>query len=762
MMVVARVLALGLVMLAPSLAVLKPGPLLAQEQVARIERIQVEGNQRIEEQTILGYLGVQPGDPFDPAALDRGLKALFATGLFEDVRLERRDGVLVVRVVENPIVARVAFEGNSAIDDEQLRAEVGIAPRSVFSRRRVQDAVRRILDLYRRNGRYAARVDPKIIRRPQNRVDLVFEIQEGPVTRVCGIAFVGNRAFADSTLRGVITTRETAWYRFFTGADVYDPDRIELDKERLRRYYRARGYAEFEVVTTTAQLSPDGRCYYITFAVDEGPRYRFGRIELVSDIPELEPEQLRKLITVREGGIYDADEIERTVQAITEQLGELGYAFARIEPEERFDREKRIIDVLFRISRGPRVYVERIEIRGNVRTLDRVIRREFRLAEGDPFNAAKLRRSIQRIRNLGYFSKVDVRTRQGSAPDRLVVDVEVEEQPTGELSFGGGYSTAEGFLADARLAERNLLGRGQKLDLAFTVSGRTTRFDFSFTEPWLFGYELSAGIDLFHTVTDFQSEASFDQRRTGGRLRFGYPLSEFLRHSVRYAFRRIEIDNVDPAASAFIRAEQGSRITSAIGQTLTWDRRDNVFLPNEGFVVRLDQDFAGLGGDNRWIKHQLRAAWYYSIVPDVVVNLGVRAGHILGLGKDVRLADRFFIGGQTLRGFRFGGIGPRDRTTGDALGGNLYYVGTAELRFPLGLPKELRMFGRTFVDAGSLTDIDVSGPALVDSGDIRVSAGVGVSWISPLGPLSLDFAQPLVKDDEDETERFRLSFGTRF
>ncbi len=728
----------------------------------RIREIVVEGNRRVEDATVLGYLAVRPGDPFDPDRLDRSLKTLFATGLFEDVRLERRGDVLVVRVVENPVVSRVAFEGNSAIDDEQLRAEVGIAPRSVFSRRRVQEAVERILDLYRRNGRYAARVEPKIIRRPQNRVDLVFEIREGPVTRVCGIAFVGNRAFSDSTLRGVVSTRETAWYRFFSSADVYDPDRVELDKERLRRHYRARGYAEFEVTAVTAQLGPDGRCYYLTFAVDEGPRYRFGKVELVSDIPELEPEKLRRLVEVREGGIYDADAIERTVQAITEKLGELGYAFARIEPEERLDREKRVVDIVFRISRGPRVYVERIEIRGNVRTLDRVIRREFRLAEGDPFNASLLRRSIQRVRNLGYFSRVDVRTRQGSAPDRLVVEVEVEEQPTGELSFGGGYSTAEGFLADARLSERNLLGRGQKLDLSFTVSGRTTRFDFSFTEPYFLGHELSAGIDLFHTVTDFQTEASFDQRRDGGRIRVGYPLSEFLRHSVRYALRRIEIDNVDPAASAFIRREQGGRVTSAIGHTLKWDRRDNVFLPSEGFVVRIDQDFAGLGGDNRYVRHELRAAWYYSVVPDVVVNLGIRAGHILGLGGDVHLADRFFIGGSTLRGFRFAGIGPRDRTTGDALGGNLYYVGTAELRFPLGLPKELRMFGRAFVDAGTLTDVDVSGPNLVDSGDVRVGAGVGVSWVSPLGPLSIDFAQAVVKNDEDETERFRLSFGTRF
>lgn len=737
-------------------------PAAGQQQAPVIERIEIEGNQRVEDATILQYLAVKPGEPADPERLERSLRNLFATGLFEDVRIDRRDGTLVVRVKENPVVNEVAFEGNSAISDEDLAAEVDIRPRSVFSRRRIQEAVERILELYRRKGFYAARVTPEVIERPQNRVDVVFTIQEGPVTRVCGIAFVGNRAFSDSALRGVIETRETAWYRFFTESDRYDPDRVELDKERLRRHYRAHGYAEFEVTSVNAQLSPDGRCFYLTFAVDEGPKYTIGKVEVVSDIPDLDPKELQALVRVREGQVYNADEIEATVQAITDRLGELGYAFARVEPEEKLDRERGVADIVFRVSQGPRVYVERIEIRGNVRTLDRVIRREFRLAEGDPFNPVLLRRSIQRVRNLGYFSKVDVRTVQGSAPDRLVVIVEVQEQSTGELSFGAGFSTAEGFLADVRLSERNLLGTGRSLGLSTTLSGKSTRFDFSFTEPWFLGYEVRAGVDLFHVVTDFQSEGSFDQRRTGGQLRLGYPLTEFVRHDLRYALRRIEIDNIDPTASVFIRREKGSRVTSAIGHTLTWDRRDNVFLPNEGFFVQIEQDLAGLGGDNRWIRHEGTAAFYYSVVPDVVVSLRGQAGHIFGLGEDVHLSDRFFIGGTTLRGFRFGGLGPRDSDTRDALGGNLYYVGTAEVRFPLGLPEELRIFGRAFVDAGSLTDIDASGPTLVDTGNLRVGAGVGVSWLSPLGPISIDFAQALAKDRLDETERFRLSFGTRF
>ena len=738
-------------------------PATAQPAGGVIRDIRVEGNQRVETETVESYLRVRRGDPFDSALLDDSLRSLFATGLFDDVSLERQGDVLVVRVVENPIINRVAFEGNRRISDEELEAEVRLRPRTVFSRAAVQSAVERILELYRRNGRYAATVEPKIIELDQNRVDLVFEIEEGPLTKVCGITFIGNTQYADSTLRGTIRTVESAWYRFFTNEDTYDPDRVDFDKELLRRFYQARGYAEFKVLSAVAELSPDGRCFYITFTLEEGPQYRFGKIAIDSRLRDLEPEQLRSFVTTREGGIYDADAIEATVQALTDEVGKLGYAFARIEPVQDIDRDNLTVDVTYRIDEGPRVYVERIDIKGNVRTLDSVIRREFRLAEGDPFNTVLLRRSIQRVRNLDFFEKVDVRTRQGSAPDRIIVEVDVAEKSTGSLSFGAGYSTADGPLADIRLSEENLLGRGQALLLSFTVSERRQRIEFSFTEPYFLDRDVAAGIDLAHTQSDFQTESSFDETVTRGRLRASYELTEYLRHSVRYTLKNSDIRNVDNDASDFIKQEEGERLTSAIGQTFTYDRRDTRFLPSEGYVLRLDQDIAGLLGDSKYVRHELRADFYYSVAPDIVLNLGGAAGYVFGFaGEDVHLSDRFFLGGSSFRGFAAAGIGPRDTDTGDALGGNLYYVGTAEIRFPLGLPKELRMFGRAFVDAGSLTDIDVSGSQLEDSGNIRVSAGVGLSWLSPLGPLAIDLAQALVKDDEDDTETFRLSFGTRF
>ncbi len=738
-------------------------PVTAQQPGEVIRDIVVEGNQRVEKETVESYLRVRRGDPFDPVRLDDSLRSLFATGLFDDVAIERRGEVLVVRVVENPIINRVAFEGNRRIGDEELEAEVRLRPRTVFSRAAVQSAVERILELYRRNGRYAVTVEPKIIELEQNRVDLVFEIQEGPLTRVCGITFIGNSEYADSTLRGTIRTVESAWYRIFTSEDTYDPDRVEFDKELLRRFYQARGYAEFKVLSAVAELTPDGRCFYITFTLEEGPRYRFGRITVDSRLRDLDPEQLLAFVATEEGDLYNAEEIENTVQALTDEVGRLGYAFARIEPVQNLDRENLTVDVTYRIDQGPRVYVERIDIRGNVRTLDSVIRREFRLAEGDPFNTVLLRRSIQRIRNLDFFEKVDVRTRQGSAPDRIIVDVEVAEKSTGSLSFGAGFSTVDGPLADVRLSEENLLGRGQSLLLSFTVSARRQRIEFSFTEPYFLDRDLAAGIDLARTESDFQTESSFDETLTRGRVRASYALTEYLRHSVRYTLKHSDIRDVDNDASDFIKDEQGERLTSAIGQTFTYDRRDTRFLPSEGYVIRLDQDIAGLLGDSKYVRQELKADYYFSILPEVVLNLGGAAGYVFGFaGEDVHLTERFFLGGSSFRGFAAAGIGPRDTATDDALGGNLYYVGTAEIRFPLGLPKELRVFGRAFVDAGTLTDIDVSGSDLEDSGNIRVSAGVGLSWLSPLGPLAIDIAQALVKDDEDDTETFRLSFGTRF
>ena len=728
-----------------------------------VRQILVQGNERIEPSTVESYLTVRVGDAYNAQKIDESIKSLYATGLFDDVTIDPQGDVLVVKVVENPIINRIAFEGNKRLDTKVLEAEIQLRPRVVYTRARVQNAVNRILELYRRNGRYAAKVEPKIIELDQNRVDLVFEISEGPTTGVGGINFIGNEHYSDSTLRGVIQTRESAWYRFLTNDDTYDPDRVSFDEELLRRFYGARGYADFQVVSTVAELTPDGREFYITFTVEEGPQYKFGDISVETTFKDLNTEQLVAMAQSLKGDTYDADLIEATVQAFTDEIGRQGYAFVSVEPRLKKNPETLTVDVTYQINEGRKVYVERIDISGNLRTLDEVIRREFRLAEGDAFNTALLRRSQQRLRNLGFFEKVDVTTEQGSAPDKVVIKVKVTEKSTGELSFGAGFSTQDGLLGDIRLTEHNLLGRGQDLSANLTVSQRRQSIDISFTEPYFLDRDLAAGFDLFRTRTDFQRESSYDETSTGGTLRMGYPLTENLRHSVRYTLRADEIQNVDDSASIFIQDEEGERSTSLVGQTLSYDRRDVRFLPSEGYYLRLDQDLAGLGGDNKFIRHEVRGEYYYSIVPDVVFSLTGSSGYIRGYGgEDVHLSNRFFIGGNNLRGFAYGGVGPRDNETDDRLGGNLYYVGSAEVRFPLGLPEELRIFGRAFVDAGSLRDIDVSGPTLDQSDGLRVGSGVGLSWLSPLGPLSINFAVPVKKEDKDNTEFFMLSFGTRF
>jgi outer membrane protein insertion porin family len=741
----------------PSLA---PAQDVVSEDVVR--GIRVEGNQRIEAPTIRSYMVVEIGEPFDPAELDQSLKNLYATGLFDDVALRREGDELVVSVVENPIINRIAFEGNRRLDDEVLSNEVQLRPRVVYTRSRVQNAVSRILELYRRNGRFAATVEPKVIELEQNRVDLVFEINEGPLTDVSRIVFIGNQAFDDGDLRDVIQTKEAAWYRFLTSDDTYDPDRLAFDQELLRRFYLARGYADFNVGSAIAELTPDGRKFVITFTIDEGDRYDFGTIGLESRLPDLEPEQLRELITTETGDVYNADQIEDSIVALSEEIGELGYAFVEVEPVPTKHTEERVIDLNYVINEGSRVYIERIDIVGNLRTLDEVIRREFRVDEGDAFNTALLRRSRQRIENLGYFERVEMNTQPGSSPDKTQIEVEVSERSTGELSFGAGFSTSDGPLGDIRLTERNLLGRGQSVRAEFTISSRTQQLDFSFTEPYFLDRDLAAGFDLFRRRTDFQSEGSFDQKSLGGTLRASYPLTEHWRHGLRFTVRQDEITDVDEDASRFIQDEEGDNLTILVGQELTYDVRDTRFLPSDGYLIRVEQDVAGLA-DTQFIRHEATGSYYYPFTPNWVLNLAGRGGYIFGYGgENVRLFDRFFLGGQTLRGFKFAGVGPRDVTTGDALGGNLLFTTTAEQRFPLGLPEELRMFGRVFVDAGTLTELDVSGSEIADSGNIRASAGVGLSWLSPLGPIAIDLSQAFLKESEDETEFFRISFGTRF
>ena len=448
---------------------------LAQPVGPVIREVRVEGNQRIESETIFSYMAIRPGDVYDRARLDRSLKALYGTGLFADVTLVQQGDVIIVRAVENPIINRIAFEGNGKLGDDTLSDEIQLRPRVVYTRTRVQNDVKRILEIYRVSGRFAATVEPKVIALPENRVDLVFEITEGDVTGIERINFVGNRVFDDSDLRGVVQTTESAWWRVLTSDDTYDPDRLNFDKELLRRHYLANGYADFRVLSAVAELVPDREGFFVSFTVEEGERYKFGQIDIETELRDLDPEMIRESVAMEEGDWYDADLVEETIENLTDAVGLFGYAFVDIRPLVERDREAREIGATFLVQEGPRVFVERINITGNTRTLDKVIRREIELVEGDAFNTAQVRRSQQRLRNLGFFETVEINNVPGTSPDKTVINVEVEEQSTGELSLGAGFSTSEGAIGDFGIREKNLLGRGQDLGLSFTLSQRTRK-----------------------------------------------------------------------------------------------------------------------------------------------------------------------------------------------------------------------------------------------------------------------------------------------
>ncbi|MGK7861366.1 outer membrane protein assembly factor BamA [Falsiroseomonas sp. E2-1-a4] len=736
-----------------------------------VRGIDIVGNQRIEADTIRSYMLLQPGDPFDADRLDRSLRTLFATGLFRDVTVSRTGDRIRVTVEENPIVNRVAFEGNSKVSDDVLRPEVTLRARAVFTPQAAQADRQRILDLYARRGRFAARVEPKIIQLDQNRIDVVFEITEGEAALISRVSFVGNTAFSDSRLKDVVATREQAWYRILSTSDIYDPERLNFDRELLRRYYLRRGYADVQITGAVAELAPDRSGFFVTYTIDEGPRYRVGKAEITSTLRGVEPDSLRRELSVSEGDWYDGDAVERSVEALSDAVGLRGVPFVEVRPRVVRDRENRRVDVTFEIAEGARAYVERIDIIGNSRTADRVIRREFRIAEGDAFNAAQVRRSRQRIRDLGYFGGAEIAVQPGSAPDRTVLQTSVSERPTGEISLGGGFSTDAGLLTDFGIRERNFLGSGIDARLQTLLAQRRTQVDFSVTDPAFLDRNLAAGVDLFYITRDLQDTSSYSEKRVGVVLRAGYEFNERVRQNWAYSLVQRDVFDVDPTASRFIQEQSGVTLLSQIGTTLSYDVRDSRIEPRSGYIVRVGTDVAGLGGDVAYVRWRGDVAGYIPLerilgAPEYVLALQAGVGLLTPWGdRPERIIDRFFLGGDNLRGFALAGAGPRDISSAgndDPLGGRLIWTQTTELRFPLPLPSEIGLIGRAFIDVGSLSETPVTGVGVQDDSSPRVGAGVGISWRTPVGLINIDIAQAVVKKSYDETQLVRFGFGTRF
>lgn len=832
-------------------------PAIAQENET-IRQIIVEGNQRIEDRTVQSYLLVEPGDPFDLSRIDLSLKTLFATGLFADASFDKSGSDLVVRVVENPIINRVIYEGNSAIDDDKMREEVQAAPRGIFTAARVQADVQRILDLYRKSGRFSATVEPQYKPLDQNRVDLVFVITEGPVTGVRAINFIGNEEYSDRRLRSEVVTKQSRWWRFFSSNDNYDPGRLEFDRELLRTFYQNKGYYDFRVISAVADLTPDREDFYVTYTIDEGEVYTFGEVKVETALDKLNADALTRAVPFKDGDLFRGDAIEDTIDTLTYAAGIAGYAFVDVTPRLERDTETNKVNVTFALDEGPRVYVERINIVGNTSTLDRVIRRELRVAEGDAFNRVLLDRSRNRVRALGFFKEVEITETPGSKPDRTIVEIAVEEQATGQLSFAAGFSSVDSFLIDASVEQRNLRGRGQSVTARVSASDRQQFVDFRFREPRFLDRNLSAGIDIFSTRSDFLDVSNFESETVGAGFSFGFPITDNTGLSLRYRLQSDEInvrdqnviiddqgifvasiiDNtpnittdfdfrepnqgdvdvaagqslVDVCSSQHITrnsvqslcASERSDITSLIGYSFNWDRRNDPIAPTGGFDFSISQDFAGVGGDVQYLRTEVTGATYRGIFRGVRASVRLSGGLIEPFGDDegIRINNRFFRGGSTFRGFDVAGIGPRvinviadadgnpvDVKGLNALGGKAYYQGTAELTVPNYLPEEYGIRTKLFAEVGSvgmLDDIDLVQPIFGFTGDgrfqnfnnipagtpavrqvkdalsLRASAGLSVGWDSPFGPIQFDFSQILAKEEYDKTETFRFSTSTRF
>ena len=819
-----------------------------------IRSVTVTGNQRLEAETVISYMKLRPGETYTSERGDEALKDLFATELFADVAIRYNDGVVAVEVRENPVINRILLEGNKRLKEDKIRPEIKLAPRQIFTRSKARADVARIIELYRRQGRFAATVDPKIVQLEQNRVDVVFEISEGPKSKVRQINILGNEKFSDGELRSEMLTKQARITRFFSSNTSYDPDRLAYDQQKLRQFYLINGYADFRVISAVAELTPDRQDFIITYVVEEGERYKFGDVKVESGLRDLKPELLQTRLPMKTGQWYNAKQIEDTVTSLNETAGLFGYAFADVRPDINRDAEKKTMSVTFQVAEAPRVYVERVDINGNTNTQDKVIRREFRLAEGDPFNTIRVKRSQDRIQSLGFFQdKLEIKQEQGSAPDRVVLGVDVEEKSTGELQLSAGFSSLERFLINLSVRQRNFMGKGQELRASVNYSTYSKSVELGFTEPYLFDRNIALGFDLYRR--DYSSfnftqggdrNTTYKQITTGGQIRAGVPITEYTSLALRYSLNLDEITldknlffsdpdgtsgprglECDPLlAGRYLCDALGKRTTSSAGYSLVYSTLNNSIRPSRGERAVLSQDFAGLGGDVRYLKTRLNAAKYFDVGSGFIFSTSVEGGYIHSFEKSrgpgidpVRLTDRFFLGEPQIRGFDIRGVGPRiqrapytdltggpstdkKQITDDSLGGRAYYLGRLELEIPLGSSgRELGLRPSIFVDAGALfglkapptLDVDFCNPDagttgvrtsiqrgtgtcptgftrtpgfketyLGDTPKPRVSVGAGVNWNSPFGPFRIDIAKVLTKAEGDDTKLLTFNVGTAF
>ena len=783
-----------------------------------IQSITVEGSERLEAQTILSYIGLRVGEPYTQADADQALKDLAATELFSNFSVRNDGGNVVVNVTENPVINRIILEGNKRIKDDKIVPEIKLAPRQIFTRSKVRADVARIIELYKRQGRFAATVEPKMVQLSQNRVDIVFEISEGPKSKVRQINIIGNEEFSDSDLRGEMVTKQARLTSFLSSNTSYDPDRLAFDQQKLRQFYLTEGYADFRVVSAVAELTPDKRDFIITYVVEEGDRYKFGDVKVESELRDFDSERMTENLRMKSGDWYDAKAVEDTVEQLSELAGTFGYAFAEVQPDFTRNKEDLTMDITYVLREAPRVYVERLDVNGNTLTQDKVLRREFRLAEGDAFNSLQVKRTTNRIKSLGYFQEnFEVEQRPGSEPDRIILEANVEEQPTGELQLSAGFSSIESFILSGSIRQRNFRGRGQTVGASVNYSRYSRSFNLSFAEPYVFDRNISAGIDLYRR--DFNSfnfanserNTTFEQATTGASLRLGVPLTEYMSLIGSYTFNYDDVSldenqffsdrdgdgtrTCDPIlAGRFLCDAIGTRTSSILGATLAYDATDSRFRPTRGNSASVGLEFAGLGGSVKYLRARAKAAQYWNVFNGFILSATAEGGYIKGFedrgpGSDeIRLNDRFFLGEPQMRGFDIRGVGPRvvrlpyadtdnDATTppvlltideareenrliDDAIGGKAYYLGRVELEIPLGSGvRELGLRPSIYADVGAL--FSVTRPILQDfpDGVPQVNADGELLYLQPGvdadgKPVTLPVTNPIAPDGSTNAQFF--------
>ena len=798
--------------------------ILAMTAAAQAQNVVVQGNRRVDAEAIRSAFAGS-----SQAQVNQAIKDLYATGQYSNVSVRRNGGQIVVSVVENNAINRVFFEGNSKVKTEILTGEVQSKSRGAYNAATVKADEQRILDVYRRSGRSAASVTSRQVQVPNGTADVVFTINEGDKTGVKTINFAGNRVFSSGKLLGLMQTTEMNFLSWLKTSDIYDPDRVSSDLELIRRYYLKNGYADFRVTGSEAHYDAEQKGYIVNITVEEGPQYRIGSVRVDSQLRDVDGTTLTPLVRLSPGDVYDGDAVEKSVEALNREVSRRGYAFSQIRPKGDRDASTQTIALGFAVDDGPRVYVEKINVRGNTRTRDYVVRREFDLGEGDAYNRVLIDRAERRLNNLGYFKKVKISNEPGSSPDRVIVNVDVEDQPTGSFSVAGGYSTTDGFLAEVSVTESNFLGRGQYVRAAASKGQFSQGYELSFTEPYFLDRRIAAGIDLFRQQQDNSKFSQYQTIITGGTLRFGLPVTDELSFSPRYSLYTTEINipntaanpfndcttsilNVTPGngiaraldannnclsngeASLAVKEARGRKLTSLVGYALAYNTLDNNKAPQNGIYAELKQDFAGVGGDTKFIRTTADARYYREFFDDFVGIARVQGGNITGFGNKLRIVDNFNLGPSLVRGFASGGIGPRDVSAGvdtrsSAIGGTTYFGGSLEVQFPIfGLPRDLGLRGAVFADAGTLFSykgrtnftpgggackaqfVSTSTPAYTqgtcitvrDSNVIRSSVGASLLWGSPLGPIRFDYAYALSRDKFDVRQGFRFSGGSSF